>query len=129
MDQRESRFPKFWGVVSWLCCFVTIVLAVVLCGCAAVLKAEKPRYRNTLLEFGLEVPPAADRLDAIPNSIYALATTGVIVLTVFLQMRYRRRSVASLLHLAVLSTMVLAYFLYYWPVVVPLVRLIDRLSA
>ncbi len=128
MDRRESRFPRFWGIVSWLCCVVTIVVAVVLCGYAVALKADKSHFRSIFVDFGLKVPPAVDRLDAIPNSVYALATTGVIALTVFLQMYLRRRGVASMLHLAVLSVVVLAYAVYYWPVFMPLVQIINELS-
>jgi cytochrome bd-type quinol oxidase subunit 2 len=128
MEQRKPRFPKFWNVVSWLFCLVTIVVAVVLCGYAVVLKAEKPQYKATFADFGLKVPPAADRLDAIPNSVYALVTSGVIVLTVCLQMYLRRRGVATLLHLAVLGVTVLTYTVYYWPAFMPLVGLINALE-
>jgi hypothetical protein len=104
------------------------VVAVVLSGYAVAFKADKPHFRSIFVDFGLKVPPAVDRLDAIPNSVYALATTGVIVLAVSLQVFLRRRGVASLLHLAVLSVVVLAYAAYYGPVLMPLVQLINRLS-
>lgn len=126
MCQHQSRSSKFWDVLSWISCVLVIFLTTVVC--IDFVKSGR-RYEKIFLDFGEEVPEALARIDAIPDWAVLMSALCVIAVSLFLQLRIRRKFIAVALHLLIAATVVLVAVVYYGPVFMSFISLIERLSS